>query len=245
MTTKASHFDVFQWLSDEAAEALQRVGRLKRIPAGSIIYVQAEPGDEMYRLVSGSVRLYVSNADGRQLTFLLFGSGDCFGNASVIDGGPRPQTAEVHEECEVQVFDKRSIDALRARYPEISDALLYLTSRQSRILSNFFAQSFLDQPAARVAQRLVAEISRHGLNPKKGERVSAKLSQSELALMIGTARQTVNKVLQRFKADHLIAVDKGELIVLDLPRLRAIAEEMTGIPSQDGTSNIDDTPAVS
>ncbi len=240
MTTKASHFDIVQWLSEEAATALQKVGRLKRIPAGSAIYLQAEPGDEMFRLVSGSVRLYVSNADGRQLTFLLFGSGDCFGNASVIDGGPRPQTAEAHEDCEVQIFDKASIDALRQRYPEISDALLHLTSRQSRILSNFFAQSYLDQPAARVAQRLVAEIGRYGLNPKKGERVSAKLSQSELALMIGAARQTVNKVLQRFKANHLIAVDKGELIVLDLPRLRVIAEEMTGIPSQGGNDDLDD-----
>lgn len=245
MSSKASHFDIFQWLSEEAADALRKAGRLRRVSAGSIIYVQAEPGDEMYRLVSGSVRLYVSNVDGRQLTFLLFGSGDCFGNASVIDGGPRPQTAEAHETCELQVFDKAALDALRIRYPELSDALLYLTSRQSRILSNFFAQSYLDQPAARVAQRLAAEIDRYGLKPEKGERVSAKLSQSELALMIGAARQTVNKVLRQFKMQGLIAVDRGELIVLDLPALRAIGEEMTGIPSQGGMDDFHDMSGIS
>jgi CRP-like cAMP-binding protein len=245
LNSKASHFDIFQWLSEDTADALRKAGHMRRVPTGGIIYVQAEPGDEMYRLVSGSVRLYVSNADGRQLTFLLFGSGDCFGNASVIDGGPRPQTAEAHEACELQVFDKASLDTLRARYPELSDALLHLTSRQSRILSNFFAQSYLDQPAARVAQRLAAEIDRYGLKPKMGERVSAKLSQSELALMVGATRQTVNKVLRQFKIQGLIAVDRGELIVLDLSALRAIGEEMTGIPSRSGTGDVHDMSRIS
>lgn len=230
MASSRSHFDIVQWLSAEVGSALERAGHPKRFPAGSTIYVQGEPGDEMYRLVSGSVRLYVSNADGRELTFLLFGSGDCFGNSSVIDGGPRPQTAEAHEACELQVFDKNAVDALRKQYPEVSDALLHLTSRQSRILSNFFAQSYLDQPAARIAQRIVAAVDQAGQDAKAGERVVAPFSQSELGLMVGAARQTVNKVLRQFKIDRLISVDKGELIVLDLPGLRAIAEGMMGIP---------------
>ncbi len=181
------------------------------------------------------MRLYVSNADGRQLTFLLFGSGDCFGNSSVIDGGPRPQTAEAHEACELQVFDKNGVDALRERYPAVSDALLHLTARQSRILSNFFAQSHLDQPAARVAQRLVAAIDHPGPEARASERVAAPFSQSDLALMVGIARQTVNKVLRQFKIDRLISVDRGEMIVLDLPGLRTIAEGVTGTPSQTTT----------
>jgi CRP-like cAMP-binding protein len=228
----------------DAAGAIEQAGRVKRFAPGATIYAQGEMGDDMYRVISGSVRLYVSNADGRQLTYLLLGPGDCFGNSSIIDGGPRPQTAEASDDCELQVLDRKSVDDLRSLYPAVSDALLHLTARQSRVLSNFFAQSYLDHPAARVAQRLVAEIDRMGLSPKAGEHVGARLSQHELASMIGATRQTVNKVLRQFKIDKLISVDRGELILHDVPRLRAMAEDMIGIPSPGDADQYDELSQV-
>ena len=116
MAKRPALFDMFQWLSDDAGAALAAAATARHIQAGGTIYDQSDEGDEMFRLLSGSVRLSVMGEDGRELLYLLFAPGDCFGTSSVVDGEARPQRAEAFEAVQLQVFSRATIFRLRQDY---------------------------------------------------------------------------------------------------------------------------------
>lgn len=223
MTERHAPYDILQWLSLEAGAAMIASARLRRVRAGGTIYAQSDMGDEMFRLVSGSVRLSVMAANGRELVYQRFGPGDCFGTSSLVDGEPRPQTAQAYDPVELQVFDRTIITQLRGAFPDMNDALLKLLSRHMRLLSDYFAGATLDEVFFRVAQRLVDAAEAFGVRGEHGIALSRRLSQSELALMVGTTRQTVNKMLQQFQDKGLIAIRSGAITITDLPNLRKAA----------------------
>jgi len=223
MIKRRAPFDMLQWLSRETAQAFTSAARLRHVAARGTIYTQADSGDEMYRLVSGSVRLSVMEEDGRDLLYQLFGPGDCFGTSSVVDGEPRPQTAEAFDSVELQVWDRSTINRLRHEFPELNDALLKLLSRHMRLLSDYFAGATLDEVSFRLAQRLVDVAEIFGIENDGGIGLSSRLSQSELASMVGTARQTVNRALQAFQEKGWISIRAGTITVTNLSELRVAA----------------------
>ncbi len=179
----------------------------------------------MFRLVSGTVRLSLLGDDGRDLLYQLFSPGDCFGTSSVVDGEPRPHTAEAFDEVTLQVFDRATINRLRKAHPELNDALLKLLSRHMRLLSDYFAAATFDEVSSRLAQRLLDMAETFGVPRSDGMGLSRRLSQSELAAMVGTARQTVNKVLHEFQELGFISMKQGTILFTDLPKLRSIAQK--------------------
>ena len=88
-----SRFDMVQWMTPQVREAFHASASRRRLSAGQIIYVFGDAASEMYRIVSGSVRLFATRSDGREVVFLRFQPRDCFGEASLIDDEPRAHTA--------------------------------------------------------------------------------------------------------------------------------------------------------
>ncbi|MCJ2180736.1 Crp/Fnr family transcriptional regulator [Novosphingobium album (ex Hu et al. 2023)] len=225
MTERYALFDLMQWLSEDCRKAFEAAARIVRMPAGRIIYAQSDPGDEMYRLLAGSVRLSVIGPDGRDLLFTFFGPGACFGTSSLVDGELRPQTAEAFDSVELQVISRSAISAIRRDYPEMNDALLRLLSRHMRLLSDYFAGAALDDVAFRLAQRLVDIGDTFGV-PQSGRiPLSRKISQSELASMVGAARQTVNRILQEFQRKGWVSMEAGGIVLTNFPALRDVAQK--------------------
>src|ERR1700676_2089275 len=108
-----SRFDMVQWMTPQVREAFHSSASRRRLAAGQIIYVFGDTASEMYRIVSGSVRLLATRSDGREVVFLRFQPGDCFGEASLIDNETRPQTAQVVTHVEGEVIDVAASRSLR------------------------------------------------------------------------------------------------------------------------------------
>jgi CRP/FNR family cyclic AMP-dependent transcriptional regulator len=216
-------FDFTQWVTPEALAALSDRARLRYVPARGLIYGQGQPGDEMFRIRSGLVRLSVMQRDGRELLYQLFEPGDCFGTSSIVDSEPRPQTAEAFEDVEVEVFSRTTIDELRLIHPSVNDALLRLLSRHMRLLSDYFAGFAFDELSCRLAQRIVEAIDTFGVPVEGGHGFSRAITQTELSLMVGGTRQSVNRVLGQFRDAGLVATRNNRLVVRNLPELRQIA----------------------
>lgn len=225
MTAGRATFDFTQWLSAEARAALAAAARVRRLPAGATIYAQGDAGDEMFRIVSGVVRLSVMQRDGRELLYQLFQPGDSFGTSTIVDDEPRPQTAEAYEDVELEVWSRRTLDELRRVHPSLNDALLRLLSRHMRLLSDYFAGFAFDELSCRLAQRIVDAIDMFGVPVAGGHAFSRSINQGELALMVGGTRQSVNRVLRDFKREGLVTTRGNALIVTDLPAMRRIAAQ--------------------
>lgn len=216
-------FDFTRWMTPEALAALSERARVRHVPARGLIYGQGEAGDEMFRIHTGLVRLSVMQRDGRELLYQLFEPGDCFGTSSIVDGEPRPQTAEAFEDVEVEVYSRTMIDELRLIHPSINDALLRLLSRHMRLLSDYFAGFAFDELSCRLAQRIVDAIDTFGVPVEGGHGFSRAITQTELSLMVGGTRQSVNRVLGQFRKVGLVTTRHGRLVIQNLPELRQIA----------------------
>jgi CRP/FNR family transcriptional regulator, cyclic AMP receptor protein len=223
LSSDPAPFDILQWLPKEARIEFNATARRRRCVRGELIYSQGEPGSEMFRLVSGAVRLSVTRSDGRELLYLLFEPGDCFGVSTLIDGDARPHTAEAGKNLELQVLGRTAFNRLRAGYREFDDALLRLVTRHMRLLSGFVSDANLQDISARVASRIVAAARSFGKPCEAGIELAISLSQAELGLMVGGARQTVNRVLRQFQRDGLLSVRNGRLVIHSLEGLRARA----------------------
>ncbi len=213
-------FDIFQWLSTEAQESFVRAARRRRFSNGSRIYSQSEPGDAMYRIVSGSVRMSVMRHDGREALHSLLEPGSCFGICSMLDGAPRHHTTTAHGDVEVQVLRRDACEHLRTEHASFGEGLIRHMSRHTRLLCEYFASSTLDELPCRVALRLLQAHARVVTGNKI--RLIVRLSQSEIALMVGASRQAVNKVLQRFQDEGLVTIEYGSVLIHDIDRLQSI-----------------------
>lgn len=213
-------FDLLQWLPDSARADFVKAARRRSYAPGELIYGQGDQGGEMFRVVTGSVRLSVTRADGRELLYLLFEPGDCFGVSTLIDNEPLPQTAEAGRGLEVQTLSKAAFDELRRQHRAFDDALIRLSTRHMRLLSGLFADASLQETSARVASRLLALARSFGRVGEDGVELSIALNQSELAAMVGCARQTLNKVIGRFHKDGILSIRSSRLVLHCLDDLR-------------------------
>jgi len=212
--------DIFQWLSTEAQAAFARESRRRQFPDGSRIYSQSDPGNEMFRVVSGHVRMSILREDGREALHSLLEPGSCFGICSMLDGAPRHHTTTADGDVQVQVLRRDACERLRSQHVCFGDGLIRHMSRQTRLLCEYFASSTLDDLPSRVAMRLLMTHSR--VITKNGISWIVRLSQSEIALMVGASRQAVNRVLQRFQNEGLISIEYGSVRLHDIDGLRAV-----------------------
>lgn len=220
-----SSFDILQWLPTEAQAAFAQAAHIRKFSGGQVVYTQADRGDEMYRIASGSIRLSGFGSDGRQLIYLLFEEGDCFGISSVIDGEPRLQTAEALGDTQLQAVKRSTLNKLREDHPAFNDAIMRLLTGHLRMMADYFASSHLDEMSDRLLQRILDAASVAGVECEEGIRLSHRLSQSELAMMVGASRQSVNRALQNFQNEGLLTLRYGSLIIRDLERVRALRKK--------------------
>jgi CRP/FNR family transcriptional regulator, cyclic AMP receptor protein len=219
--TGSSPFDLFQWLSTDAQQAFVVAARRRSICDNCRIYTQAERGNEMFRIVSGSVRMSVLRHDGREALHSVLQPGDCFGICSMLDDEPRHHTTTANGNVELQVLRRDVCERLRTQHPSFADALFRHMSRHTRLLIDYFVSSTLDELACRVAMRLLKAQKPLAIGGAPN-RLTVDLSQGELALMVGASRQAVNKVLQKFQEEGLISIEYGCVQVLDVARLQSL-----------------------
>jgi len=217
-----SSFDIYQWLSKESQEAFSLACRRRHYSDSCRIYSQSELPNEMFRLVSGSVRMSVLRQDGREVLYQVLEPGDCFGVCSLLDRAPRHHTTTASGDVEVQVLRREACERLRSQDACFADALIRQVSRHMRVLSDHFVSSTLDELSCRVAQRLL-KAQKPGVVKGSAISVTVRLGQGELALMVGASRQAVNRVLQRFQDEGLISIEYGRVQVHDIEGLRSSA----------------------
>ncbi len=211
--------DFFTYLTREARRDFEAAARNRRFEAQENIYRQNDRSQQIFRIVSGRVWLTSSRPDGRVHLSLFAGPGECFGFSSLIDDEGLPQSAMARSEVNVQVLSKSALDELRAKHRSIDDAIMRSMQRDIRILIRQLSEASISDLRSRLAHRLLV----YALPQRPNEPV-VRLTQTELAGVFGVSRQTVNKLLRDFENEGLVKRAYGEVVILDVPRLRHLAE---------------------
>ncbi|MCC6388541.1 MAG: Crp/Fnr family transcriptional regulator [Dehalococcoidia bacterium] len=203
-------------------QALATRARLRSYPPGTTIFREGEPGDSMHVIVEGRVSVSVSNGAGGEATIASVGPGDCVGELSLLDGRPRSAAAIAATATKTMVVTRESfVDWLAERPPAALALLETLSLRLRRTNEAMSDLIFLDLPH-RLAKQIVAlaDLQQRLREGQGANGVRIAVTQGELAAMLGVSRESVNKQLNVFQRDGLIALARGAVILTDEAALR-------------------------
>lgn len=205
----------FASLSDQELGILADSLRKRTFAKGMIIFHKDSPGRSLYIIASGKVRIFILSESGQEISVRIYGRGDVFGELSILDGLPRSAGAAALEKTEVLTLDREDFLALLERFPRIALDIIATLSKRIRYTTTYVESlAFLDV-FGRVAGRLLELADCYGVDACEGRAIDLRLTQTELASLVATTRESVNKVLGTFRDEGLIKLDGQRIIILD------------------------------
>lgn len=210
---------LFQGVDKLAADALAAQCEFIDIPRGRIVFHEGEPGDSLYIVLSGKVKLGRHSSDGRENVVAILGPSDQFGELSLFDPGPRMSTATAVTDARLAVVSKLALRSWITSRPEIAERLLHVFARRLRRTEHMLADLIFTDVPGRVAKALLQLAQRFGTVEGTALRVTHDLTQEELAQLVGASRETVNKALADFASRGWLRLEGRSVVILDRERL--------------------------
>ncbi len=191
---------------------------------GDIIFVKDDPGESMFIVEDGAVRIYVPGTQGADLTLAMMQPGEFFGDLSLLDGRPRSASAEAARKTVLLTLEREDLTELVLSRPRAALAILRVIAERLRETDQMASDlAFLDV-SGRLARRLLDLAASNGKEREDGVLINATITQEELANMIGVTRESVNRNLGMFRRLKLIRREGRRIVVLDEAGLRGYCE---------------------
>ncbi|MDQ4118309.1 MAG: Crp/Fnr family transcriptional regulator [Actinomycetota bacterium] len=204
------------------AEQIAALGDVRRYRAGEFVYRQGSYSDYFYQVVTGRLRIYLTRADGSERVLSYAEPGAGIGESTCFDGLPRYASCVAMVDSDLLAVSRRAILEAGRRQPEILVEMTRRVSRKARLFAMHIAADGL--PAhGRVALLLDHLVEAYGMHSDDGVHLRVRYSLDELALMTGLTRVTMSREVARLIADGLILRRGRDIVVPDLPALRAVA----------------------
>jgi CRP/FNR family transcriptional regulator, cyclic AMP receptor protein len=206
-------------LDPEAFDQLCRYAKHSTLKRGATIFSKGEPGNSLIAVISGTVKISVSSADGRSAILNLIGAGEIFGEVAVLDGlGARTADATANTNCEIFVIDRREFVPFVRSQPALAMKFIELLCRRLRRTSDQVEDVILQNLPGRLASALLRLTEN-----KPGGRTIA-ITQQEISEMVGMSRESINKQLRAWAARGWVRLEHGAIVVLNAEMLRELAE---------------------
>lgn len=200
----------FRGLPPALARAILAHGEICDFPDGSRIYGEQDLPDGLYAVLEGEVRLILHAEDGRQVLFKLCRPGSWFGEVSMFDGLPRLQNAEAVGPVRLLRLGNAPFAEIVGGEPAAWRFFAQILTRHLREALAYIVDSQLQALPARLARRLLT-LAR----PGEDGAIRIRLTQEEIAAMMGVSRQTLNRVLNDWKRQGILRLDYAHVTVTD------------------------------
>ncbi|MDA8254699.1 MAG: Crp/Fnr family transcriptional regulator [Betaproteobacteria bacterium] len=207
---------IFETLDDECLRPLTYVAMLRAIPRHTVVLHAGDRTDNIYFVLSGALKVQVSDEEGREVILSMLGPGELFGEMGVLDDHPRSATVLAVESSEVVVIGKDDFKRCLVENPDVSLFIMRNLVKRLRLADRNIESLALLDVYGRVA-RLLLE-SADVVNGRKV--VTHKLTKQDIAKMIGASREMVSRVMRDLTAQGLIQEHEGQLILVDLAAFR-------------------------
>ena len=215
---------LFAGASEQSLAPIVQASRVETHRRGTAIFAAEDPADGLRIILSGQVRIWMADAQGRELTLAYLGEGDPFGEIALLDGLPRTAHASATEATRCLFVPKAAME--RALSEDLSFAEQLILSMCELLRRNLgtisgFAFEGLD---ARLAQMLYNLAFDHAEMDGATARFQRKFSQTDLAQLLGVTREAINKRFKALEADGLVVMEGGFMVLRDMQALAERAE---------------------
>lgn len=223
-TARLLEIPLFAVLNEAEREALASKLQSRRVVKNQTIFLQGDPGDEMFLVLEGRIKICCESLSGREITLTILNDGGFFGEMALLDGETRSATALAESKGQLLVLRRADFQKFLKEVPNSSISLLAFLSRRLRRAND----KIQDMALLTVRERLAAVLS--DIAEKEGEPdpegpgtlLPKSVSHKALSGLLGTSRETVSRMCSDLKEQDLISQRGRRLIVLDLESLREI-----------------------
>jgi CRP-like cAMP-binding protein len=211
---------IFSDLEPDAFDQLCRYAKLSNLKRGATIFSKGDVGNSLYAVISGTVKISTSSAEGRSAILNLIGTGEVFGEIALLDGGERTTDAIANSDCELFVIDRREFIPFVRSQPALAMKFIELLCARLRWTSEHVEQIILQDLPGRLASALIRLTERH--QPSSGRSIA--VTQQEISEMVGMSRESINKQLRAWESRNWVRLEHGAIVVLDAATLRSLVE---------------------
>lgn len=211
-----------QLFSGLPAEIIERVcayAKMKEIKRGATIFTKGEPGQSMFAVCSGTVKISVPSAEGKDAVFNFIDEGGIFGEIALLDGHPRTADAIAITKCQLMMIDRRDFLPLIRSYPELAARIIDVLCMRLRHTSEQVEDIVFHDLPGRLAKALLRLAGSD--TSAKSQKIA--ITQREIGQVIGMSRESTNKQLQDWQRRKWIRLERGGIIVLEHAALRTLA----------------------
>jgi CRP-like cAMP-binding protein len=209
---------LFGQLASPDLERVAEISRERAYPRNSVILFEDDPGDALYVVATGQVKVVLIGEDGREVILSVMGEGEFFGEMALIDDEPRSAHVIAMEDSTLLVLRREDFQDLLKQTPGIGLALLRELSRRLRRVDEKVGSLVLLDVNGRVAQLLLELADEAG-----ADRITRRLTHHTIAQMIGSSRETVSRTMRELVEKGYIEVSRREIVIRDRGALEASA----------------------
>lgn len=193
---------------------------MREVRRKEVLYLPGDAGDRIYLLKRGVVKISGLLEDGREVILALLKRGEVFGEEAVLDDARRDHMAEAYEDALLCIINRSDFMEVMRRYPDMAFKVTKLLGLRLRTFRMRVETLLFKGAPARLAQTLLELAGEHGVKDATGILLPLKLSQTDLANLIGVTRESVNLALADFRRQGLVEMQGRTLRLLDPAALR-------------------------
>lgn len=193
--------------------------RERSYPKGSVILFEDDPGDSLFLVKNGRVKVVLIGEDGREVILGILTVGDHFGELSLIDGHPRSAHVIAMDDAQLIVLRREDFRRRVEESPRVAWALLVEISRRLRRADEQIGSLVLLDVDGRIARLLLDASAESG-----SATIEKRLTHQTIAQMIGASRETVSRAMREFQDNGLISVQRRQISIANRAGLERLAQ---------------------
>jgi CRP/FNR family transcriptional regulator, cyclic AMP receptor protein len=200
-------------------EPLEKCLVRRRYPGGQVLFHMGDEGGSLHLIERGRVKVTIPSSSGEELILAILGAGDLLGELSLFDGKPRSATVLALEETETLCLRREDLLALMRSRFEVVEKILMVLTRRIRETDTLLADKHFLDITSRLAKKILDLGDAFGIKEGGRIRIGVKITQKDLASMIGATRESINKQLKTLRDQGLVRISGGTIEIPNRERL--------------------------
>lgn len=211
---------IFGILGPDLLQRLRAHAHVRTVERGATIFAKGDPGSSLFAILEGQVKVMSFSSQGKYAVFNVLSAGDIFGEIALLDGGERTADVIAITDCRLVVIERKDFLPLVHSRAEVAQKLIEILCGRLRNTSRQVEEVMFLELSAKLARTLLRMAESTG-----GKSIA--LTQSEIAQIIGASRESTNKQLRDWESLKWIRLERGEVILIDIKSLSAVADGET------------------
>ena len=205
----------FSQLSEDELEKIAEISIERNYKKNMIIFIEGEPGEAFYYIKSGKVKVYRTYEDGKEHIIHIFNEGNVFGEATLFSSIPYPASAMVYEDAVIGIIKNLDLEYLVKQNFELALKIIKVLTQRLVFAQNKIKDLAFNDVFARTASLFLKLAKEYGKPGSSGQVIDIQLSRQELADMVGTTRETISRIVSKFKKEKSITEVEDKIVIID------------------------------